>query len=292
MADLSALHDRTWDAVIDTCGYFPRAVRHTAEALVDRVEQYIFISSISVYADFTTPDVDENSPLATLADVTVEEITGETYGGLKALCEHAVNQVFPGRALNVRAGLIVGPHDQSDRFTYWVSRMARGGDVLVPDFLDCLVQAIDVRDLSEWIVHMAETRTGGAYNVTGPQHPYTLEFLLTTAQSCFATPANLLRVSEDFLLAHEVRPWIDLPLWIPSSDPDVVGFSRVSIRKALATGLLFRPLAQTLLDTLSWAQSRSPEHTWRAGLSATREAELLTAWGTSSGTPQSPIEPR
>ncbi len=157
-SDLSALQGRRWDAVIDTCGYLPRAVRASAELLADAVDHYTFISSISVYADFHTPAMDESAPVGTLADETVEEVTGETYGPLKALCEQAAERALPGRVLNIRPGLIVGPHDPTDRFTYWPVRVARGGEVLAPGRPHVPVQVIDGRDLAEWTVRMVEAR--------------------------------------------------------------------------------------------------------------------------------------
>ena len=275
---LDALRGRRWDTVIDTCGYVPRIVSASAQLLAGAAEHYTFISSLSVYANFHTANMDESASLGKLADETVEEITGETYGPLKALCEQAVEQAFPGHALLVRAGLIVGPNDSSDRFTYWPVRLARGGEVLAPGTPQYLTQFVDVRDLAEWVIHMAENRRAGAYNATGPYQPLPLGDLLEACHLVSGSDAFLSWVSEEFLLEQKVAPWSDLPLWIPESDPDSVGFSTTNCEKALAHGLRFRALDDTLRDTLAWAQTRPADWTWRAGLSPQREAELLSAW--------------
>ena len=275
---LDALRGRRWDAVIDTCGYVPRIVSASAQLLAGAAEYYAFISSLSVYANFHTAGMDESGQLGKLADESVEEITGETYGPLKALCEQAVELAFPGRALQVRAGLIVGPHDPSDRFTYWLVRLARGGEVLAPGTPQYLTQFVDVRDLAEWVIHMAENRRAGAYNATGPYQPLPLGDLLEACRLVSGSDALLSWVSEEFLLEQKVAPWSELPLWIPESDPDSVGFSTTNCEKALAHGLRFRALEETLRDTLAWAQTRPADWAWRAGLSPQREAELLSAW--------------
>ncbi len=166
--NLSALRGRRWDAVIDTCGYVPRVVRASAALLAGAVDHYTFVSSISVYSDAIEPGADEGAPVKELADPTVEEVTGETYGGLKALCERAAEEEMPGKVLNIRPGLISGPHDPTDRFTYWPRRISAGGEVLAPDRLERRVQFIDVRDLAVWIVKMSAERRTGTYNATDP----------------------------------------------------------------------------------------------------------------------------
>src|SRR6266542_3549486 len=173
-AGLAQLKGRRWDAAIDTSGYVPRVVRAGAEALADAATHYTFVSSISVYRDFFKSGIDETYPTGTLEDETVEEITGDTYGPLKALCERAAQEVFPGRALIIRPGLIVGPHDSTDRFTYWVQRIARGGEVLAPTGPHLPLQLIDARDLAQWNVRMVETFADGTFNATGPAEPLTL----------------------------------------------------------------------------------------------------------------------
>jgi 2'-hydroxyisoflavone reductase len=197
---LSVLAGRRWDAVIDTSGYFPRVVRASAEFLADKADRYIFISTISVFSDTSKPGMAEDGPIGTIEDPTVEEITGESYGPLKALCEQAVEEAFPGRALIIRPGLIVGPHDQSDRFTYWPTRLARGGEVLVPRTLDREIQLIDVRDLAGWTVRMAEEGATGVFNATGPDRSLTMRDLFDTGRAVAGSDATSVAVPEDFLL--------------------------------------------------------------------------------------------
>ena len=281
---LAALGGRRWDAVVDTCGYVPRVVRQSVKLLARAVDSYVFISTLSVYADASQTGIDESAPLGTLEDESVEEITGQTYGPLKALCEKAVAGALPGRALIVRPGLIVGPHDPTDRFTYWPSRVAQGGEVLAPGRPGKPVQLIDVRDLAEWTIRLAEKKQSGVYNATGPKVPLPMEQLLhTTCQVASGSDATLTWASERFLLDHEVEPWSDLPLWTPESDPAFAGFHAFDCRKAIAAGLTFRPLADTVRDTLAWAATRPDDHEWRAGLTRDRERELLQAWHLHKG---------
>lgn len=276
--DLSALAGRRWDAVIDTCGYVPRVVRHSAAALADATDHYTFISSISVYASTGAPGVDETAPVGTLDDPTVEKVTGETYGPLKALCEQAAAEELPGRALVVRPGLIVGPHDPTDRFTYWPVRVARGGAVLAPGRPDRATQVIDVRDLAEWTIALIEQGQTGAFNATGPDRVLTMGELLDASREESASDAQPVWVDEDFLLEQGVAPWSELPLWIPESDPDAAGFSAIDVRKAIGAGLRFRPLRDTVRATLEWAGTRPAERAWRAGLAPDKEQALLKAW--------------
>jgi 2'-hydroxyisoflavone reductase len=276
--DLTALHGRRWDAVIDTCGYVPRLVNDSARLLADSAGHYTFVSSISVYPDTSRPGLDESAPLGVMEDEAVEEITGETYGPLKVLCEQAVEHHFPGRALHVRAGLIVGPHDVSDRFTYWPARLARGGEVLAPGNPEEPVQFIDVRDLSEWMIRMAVAGKAGPFNVTGPQEELSMGALLQTCQVVAGAASTLTWVPDEFLLAQEVAPWMGLPLWIPAADEMAPGFSRINCDRAFAAGLTCRPVAETVRDTLAWAQTRPSDHTWRAGIDAEKETAVLQAW--------------
>ncbi len=275
---LAVLKGRTWDAVIDTCGYVPRLVRASAEALADSVEHYTFISSLSVYANTSKPNLDENAPVGKLADESVEQITNETYGPLKALCEQAAEQAMPGRVLNVRAGLIVGPHDATDRFTYWPARVARGGDVLAPGNPASPVQFVDVRDLAGWIVKMAEARQAGVFNAAGPDDVLPMRQFLETCQSVSGASSNLIWANEKFILEQDVKPWLEMPLWIPESDQAAAGFSTFNCGQAIAAGLAFRPLADTVRDTLAWANTRPADHAWLAGLTPEREAEVVQAW--------------
>jgi 2'-hydroxyisoflavone reductase len=277
-SDLTALAGRRWEAAIDTCGYVPRVVRASAELLADAVEHYTFVSSISVYADFKKQGIDESDPVGTLADETVEEVTGESYGPLKALCEQAAERTMPGRVLNVRPGLIVGPHDPTDRFTYWPRRVAQGGAVLAPNQPEHGTQIIDVRDLAEWMIAMAEQRRVGIYNATGPEYRLTIGRVLEEAKAVSGSDAHFVWMSERFLLDAGVQPWSQVPLWVPEADPDNAGFDAVDCTKAIEAGLRFRPLAETIRDTLAWDATLPADRELRAGLTREREAELLQAW--------------
>jgi 2'-hydroxyisoflavone reductase len=276
--DLDALRGRKWDAVIDTCGYVSRVVRASAELLADAVGHYTFISSLSVYADTRKAGIDENDPVGTLKDESVEDITGETYGPLKALCEQAAEHAMPGRVLNVRPGLIVGPHDPTDRFTYWPVRVARGGDVLAPGRAERRVAFIDGRDLAEWIIRAIDLRLTGVYNADGPDYVLSMGQLLDASRQVSGSDANFVWVDEKFLIDAGAAPWSEVPLWIPESDPDAAGFFAFSIDKALAAGLTFRSLEETIRDTLAWNAARPADREWRAGLKPEREAELLKRW--------------
>ncbi|MFN8540185.1 MAG: hypothetical protein U0232_22235 [Thermomicrobiales bacterium] len=263
--------------MIDTSGYFPRVVRASAEFLADKADRYIFISTISVFSDYSKVGMAEDGPIGTIADPTIEEITGESYGPLKALCEQAVEEAFPGRALIIRPGLIVGPYDQSDRFTYWPSRLARGGEVLVPRSLDREIQIVDVRDLAGWTVRMAEERATGVFNATGPDRSLTMGELFDAGRAVAGSDATPVVVAEDFLLERNVGPWMEVPLWMPDK-PEMAGFFAIDCSSAFAAGLTFRPLAETVRDTLAWDRTRPADAPRRAGLAPEREAELLAEW--------------
>ncbi|HEV2236745.1 MAG TPA: NAD-dependent epimerase/dehydratase family protein [Ktedonobacterales bacterium] len=282
-SDLSALEGRQWDAVIDTSGYFPREIVASMAILAGAVGHYTFISSISAYADFAQVGMTEVAPLGTLADPTVEEITGETYGPLKALCEGAAQAAMPGRTLVIRPGLIVGPYDPTDRFTYWPHRVAAGGAVLAPGRPERVVQFIDARDLAAWALRLAERQVTGVYHATGPAAPLPFGDLLAACQAVTGASAALTWVGESFLAERGVEPWSVLPLWIPESDPSHAGFCRVDCSRALGAGLAFRPLEQTVRDTLDWAATRPADRVWKAGLTREREAELLAAWREAGG---------
>lgn len=274
--DVNKLEGRIWDAVIDTCGYVPRIVRLSAEVLKNNVGRYVFISSISVYANYRKIGINESDPVGRMEDETVEEITGETYGPLKALCEQAVQEIYEERALIIRPGLIVGSHDPTDRFTYWPVRVARGGDVLAPEKPDAPVQIIDVRDLSDFIIRLIQENASGVYNATGPDYGLTLGKLLEVSKQVSGSDANFRWASVDFLNQNKVEPWSDMPAWVPD-DEEGAGFSRVDVSKAIRDGLRFRPLEETVRDTLDWAKTRPVNHEWRAGLTAEREAQVFAA---------------
>ena len=285
--DVTALGGRTWDAVIDTCGYVPRSIHRVLDAVdADRLAHYTFVSSISAYAEFPPGGCDERQPVATITPrqlAEAEEIVtgaranartyGEMYGALKALCEQAAEQRMPGRVLNVRPGLIVGAHDYSDRFTYWVRRVSRGGEVLAPGRRDRRVRVIDVRDLAEWIVRMMEGRTSGVFNATGAEDGLTFESMLDTCRTVLRSDARCTWVDDRYLLEQGVQPWGELPLWIPEPDN---GIFEVRNDKAVAKGLTFRPLDDTVKNTLEWDAARRQDTPMKAGLSDERERELLT----------------
>ena len=261
--DFSALEGRSFDAVVDTSGYAPPAVRNTVEAVDSG--RYLFVSSISVYADYREPRV-EDDPLEQLAEGHPDDRLLEdyaNYGALKALCEAEVQRVFGDRAILVRPGLIVGPNDPTDRFTYWPRRVERGGPMLVPP--DQPVQMIDVRDLAAWMLTLVENEESGAFNATSPPRQHTFWSMLA---DCGAT--DVVQVSLEFMEAHGIQEWGELPCWISPKSDGFEAFQLVPVDRAIATGLTFRPLAETARDV--------PEWTGRAGLQPEREAELLAAW--------------
>lgn len=273
--DLAALQGGTWDVVLDTSAYFPRQVRTAAAALAGRVGRYHLVSSISAYASLDAPGTAEGAPLATLDDPTVETITGATYGGLKALCEAAAAEGFAGRCFITRPGLIVGPHDPTGRFTWWVQRFARaapGEAVLAPGDGSAPVQFIDARDVAAFHLRHAEAGSTGVFNVTGPREPLTMGGLITALRDSLAPQAEPLWVSEDLLLAEGVAPWSELPVWLPQAQANL---HRASIAAALAAGLRCRPLADTIADTAAWAATGAPAA--GNGLLPAREAALLQA---------------
>jgi len=216
-------------------------------------------------------------------DVTTEDVP-KHYGALKALCEQAAEAVMPGRVLNVRPGLIVGPDDPTDRFTYWPARVARGGEVLAPGDGQDPVQFIDARDLAAWILLNVERGTAGVFNATGPTQPLLMKELLETSKTATGSDARFTWVDAAFLEKHKVAPWQDMPVWIPRASEEK-GLGRVSIDKALATGLTFRPTADTLRDTVAWFKTLPPERQAKmgAGVTPEREKEVLAAWHQAQG---------
>jgi 2'-hydroxyisoflavone reductase len=273
--DLDLLKGRIWDTVIDTSGYLPRLVRISAQSVERSVGRYVFISSISVYENFRKIGIDESYPVGKIQDETVEEITEETYGPLKALCEQAVLDIFGWeRTLIVRPGLVVGPHDPTDRFTYWPVRVRGGGDVLAPQKPEATIQIIDVRDFAEFTLKLIEESVSGIYNATGPDYQLTIGKLLEVSRQVSGSDANFKWASLEFLNQNKVEAWSDMPTWIPD-DEEGAGFSRIDVSKAINAGLTFHPLEETVRDTLEWAKGRPANHEWRAGLKAEREQELL-----------------
>lgn len=261
-----------WDAVIDTSGYIPRVVKMSAEALKDKAGLYVFVSSVSVYADFSKIGIHESDPVSRIEDESVEEFTGETYGALKALCENVVREVFGVDSIIIRPGLIVGPHDPTDRFTYWVSRIARGGDVLAPDRPNAPTQFIDVRDLADFIVTLIEQNVSGVFNATG--ETISLETVFQTCKLISGSDAKFEWAPPDFLKHNNVAPWSDMPAWLPDEGEDA-GFAHVDISKAVNAGLTFSPLNETVKDILAWVSDLPAGYELKAGLTREREEELL-----------------
>jgi 2'-hydroxyisoflavone reductase len=266
--ELDSLRGGRWDGVVDTSGYVPRIVRQSAELLHDVVGRYVFVSTISVYADFSHP-VTEDTPVARLEDPDTEAVT-EHYGALKAACEDAVAEIYGDRGARVRAGLIVGPYDPTDRFTYWPRRIAGGGDVLGPGDPCAPVQFVDARDLGAWLVTLALEGPGGVLNATGPAEPLTLAELLARTRDAIGADANIVWLDDETILSAGVRPWMELPLWLPGED--YAGMARADIGRALAAGLTFRPLEETVLDTLVWDRGEPGD---RPTLTAEKELEIL-----------------
>ena len=284
--DLKALEGRAWDVCIDNPTTLPFWVRDAGKVLSGHVGQYIFISTISVYASDATPNQDETAPLAPYkgADPMAETMTslmadmGNLYGPLKALSEQEAKRQFGAETTIIRPGLIVGPGDETDRFTYWPVRLARGGEVLAPGDGSDPVQFIDARDLAEWTVRMAEARAFGTFNATGPAHAVTTKAMLTTIGEAVHSDAHLNWAPTAFLDAQKVSAWSDMPVWVPGQG-DTAGFARRNISRALAAGLTYRPLPVTAADTLAWFKTQPPERQakLKSGLSPTREAEVLAA---------------
>ncbi len=269
----------TTNAVIDNSASLPRWVRQTASLLKDSVDLYLFTSSLSVHADNSKIGITEDDPVATIDDPTIEQITGETYGALKALCEEEARQAFPDRAIIVRPHLIVGPGDRSDRWTYWPVRIERGGEVMAPGTPDDPTQYIDARDLAEFDIHLIESRAVGTYSAVGPLAPLSMAELLYGMRAVVSNDISFTWVDADFLAEHEVQPWSHMTAWIPPRD-GYQGFGAFSNARAVAAGLGYRPLAVTAKDTLDWWKTLPEEGRAapRAGLEAEREAEVLAAW--------------
>jgi 2'-hydroxyisoflavone reductase len=265
--DLAPLRGRAWDAAIDVPARSPRQVRSAVEAL-SGIEHYTFVSSISVYRDFSRMGIDEAAPLREY-EPTMGDEDMETYGPRKAECERIVAAAFPGRALIVRPGLIVGPHDPTDRFTYWAARLARGGEILAPGPPERIVQFVDARDLAPWIVRLVEERRTGVFNATNEG----------VSMGELLAGGDVTWVTDEFLLEQGVGEWMELPLWL--ADPEWVGMHGADVSRAVAAGLRFRPVAETVRDTAAWAATRA-EHEPEAGLAAERERELLEAWHSRS----------
>jgi 2'-hydroxyisoflavone reductase len=273
LAQLSAQSNASaWDAVIDTCAYFPRQVREVLE-VIPKDAHYVFISSISVYANQDIPHQPEDAELLKLDPDTPEEVTGETYGGFKVLCEQQAQT--QAKCLIARPGVIVGPHDPSDRFSYWPWRVAKGGQMLAPRGPELPCQFIDARDLARWTLDMLAEGQTGIYNLVNAAGNITLGDVLTTSQQLTQSDATFTWVDEDFLQAQEVAAWSELPMWLPG---DVSNFMRVSNKAAQEAGLVTRPLTDTISDLLTWRETLPEDYQLSAGLTIDRENVLLNNW--------------
>lgn len=301
---LDAIKNREWDAVVDTSGYVPRIVKQSVELLAPKVGHYVFVSTISVYADEDKVDADETAAVHQLDDPATEDVS-KAYGPLKAACEAVCEAGMPGRVTNLRTGWMVGPLDPTGRFTYWPSRLADGGEVLAPGDGSTPIQLIDVRDMAAFIITSIETKSTGTFNVFGPSnHPavqLTMKQLIDACNQAAGNKATPTWVAADFLAKHEVAPWSELPGWLPAS-ADNAGFGRRSNRKAMEAGLKLRPVIESAKDTLAWIASpdlelwvantdpfgsaamltRSEDNKKKAihgaGLSRDKEAAVLAAW--------------
>jgi 2'-hydroxyisoflavone reductase len=279
--NLDALKGREWDVVIDNHATLPEWVRDAAELLKDHVGQYVFISTLSAYKRPLDVGADERAAIYTPEDLAAARAAGdEPYGPNKAQAEREAEGQLPGRTTIVRPGLIVGPDDPSDRFTYWPVRMDRGGEVLAPGDGSLPVQVIDVRDLTRFIVDLAEHGVVGVYNATGPRKPYMMIEFLHGIRAVTASEVSLTWVPVDFLLDQGVQPWSELPIWRSQGSESVLA---VNVDRAHAAGLRVRPLADTARDTLEWWRTLPPERTGApvAGLSPERERQVLAAWHAS-----------
>jgi 2'-hydroxyisoflavone reductase len=274
--DLASLEGGQWDAVIDNSGFEPDQMRLSTDILRNSTEQYLFVSTQSVYADRSIVDQDETGPVGRPG---TPEGEWSGYGPLKALCERTLQAAMPGRSTVVRPAVIVGPGDESDRFTYWVQRVNRGGLVLGPGLPDDPTQFIDARDLAEWMIHLLETRTVGTFNATGPKEPLTVGRMLEVMRTVAGSDCQFIWTNYDFLASQGVRPFSDLPMWmVPEGRTE--GFMRMSATRAQTAGLTYRELAETVRDTLEWwtPQPGQGGAALRAGLSLEREAEIISAW--------------
>jgi 2'-hydroxyisoflavone reductase len=291
--ETAVVNGRRWDVVIDTSAYIPKHVEASAGLVAEFARQYVVLSTVGVYADHSVP-ADESSAVAVVDDEWVAGIKTirdslANYGAMKARCEIAAEKAMPGRVTVIRPGLIVGPMDRSDRFTYWAVRVSRGGEVLAPGDGSDPVQLIDARDLAFWILDCIEGQVTGVFNAISPKGHWNMVEMLAGIKGAFDTAARFTWVDTEFLEKQEVSPWTHLPVWIPAKD-EYAAFHLVSTEKAAAAGLMFRPLADTARDTVAWCnEAKGPDYEFGekgAGISSQREAELLRAWRARSKAPR------
>jgi 2'-hydroxyisoflavone reductase len=288
--NLKSLQNRYWDAVLDTSGFIPYTVQNTTNLLKDRVKQYTFISSISVYKDWIQENLDENYPVLEMtldeANELAKDVNApvyENYGHFKALCERIAGKNLPGRVLNVRAGQLIGPNDYTDRIPYWIHRIAEGGKVLVPGNPNRRIQLIDNKDLAIWLLSMMSTYSEGTFNATGPDYPLTMKAFLDICIKVTGSDAELVWADEGFLLEHKVAPWTEMPLWVPEDyplspelDQPWKGAFSINIDKAVKNGLTFRPIEESIAEIYEWEKERNlSEEEWLSGMREHKEKELL-----------------
>jgi 2'-hydroxyisoflavone reductase len=282
-SNLDALKGRKWDAVIDESASngdtAPAWVKASAGLLKDSVDQYLFVSTRSVYADTSRVPMTSDAPVLTIENSPIEPGKPMPYGHGKAYAEKEAHAAMPGRVTVVRPGLIIGPGDDTDRFTYWPARIARGGEILVPGDGTDRVQIIDVRDLTEFETTLVENKTFGVFNAVGPNHGRPFQEFIDRMHQALAGRGTYTWVATDFLLANDVRPYSDVPVWQPGSGK-TAGFARFDVTPELAAGLKFRTLETTAVETLEWFRKQTPDGslTVKAGMKPEREAELLALW--------------
>ncbi|HLO42025.1 MAG TPA: NAD-dependent epimerase/dehydratase family protein [Phycisphaerales bacterium] len=290
---LSQLEGKKWDAVIDTSGYFPRIAKASAEVLNPNIGQYLFISTISVYKSNASPGADENAELTTLSDPTTEEFGAgfENYGGGKAMSEQAIMDVCKGKTTIVRPGFIVGIRDNTRRYSFWPNRISKGGDMVVPGSPTDPIQIIDVRDLAEWCVHLIEQKTMGVFNATGPASELTMKAFCEGTREGLGANTTFTWIPTDFLEKQGIPAgaiFAAYPLYIPPTG-ETAGFHRVSVAKAVAAGLKFRPCSDTAKSMMDWIKTLpadvqtgilppAPGTPGSMALTPEREAEIIKAW--------------
>ncbi|MEM7261660.1 MAG: NAD-dependent epimerase/dehydratase family protein [Planctomycetota bacterium] len=264
-----------WDVVVDTCAYRPREVEAVSERLRNHAKAFAFVSTISVYDDMSVPGIDEGAPLASYDGPETDEVNGTTYGPFKVQCEEVVHDRWGGDALIVRPGLIVGPHDPTDRFTYWPWRVAQGGKMVAPGEPGRGIQYVDAHDLARFAIEGLERNLRGTFNVVGPESPVPFEPFLETCRKVTSSTAEFVWIDDSKLEAHEVGAMVEMPFWLPASSPKQAGLFAIDASRARSEGLSHRPMAEIIRDTVEWAMSRPVDHTWRAGLAIEKERALL-----------------
>ncbi|MEE4244011.1 MAG: NAD-dependent epimerase/dehydratase family protein [Kangiellaceae bacterium] len=276
--DIEKLKDRKWDVVIDTSAYYPRSINMAMEVLKENIDQYLLVSTISVYSDWSVVGMDESAPVATMEDPTSEDVR-QFYGPLKALCEQAAVKHMPGKVTVIRPGLIVGPLDKTDRFTYWPVRVSQGGEILAPGDGTDYIQFIDVRDLAEWMVYCLDHSIIGTFNAQSNGKDITMKNLLDSCVKMINPTAQVTWVPTEFLEKHQVQPWAEMPVWIPAKGA-YAGSGMMSSVKAYSNGLKQRPIDSVVKDCFDWYQEQPAERKkqLRAGISKDKEQKVLAAW--------------